>query len=207
LEQEQSDFEHGFKTDYMTALSTAHAAASLFVRSGKTEAKIILVGSTLSFIGLVGYAQYAPMKWAIRGLAESLRSEFKLYKGLDVHCYFPGTILSPGYEEENKTKPAITVQIEGGDANGLTPAQCAKALLKGVQRGQFYITSDFDTELMRAGTATCGTVPGNNLILDRVKALICLIGVSSWRIFTADSAIEKHGREHRSKLKLSSDAS
>lgn len=63
------------------------------------------------------------------GLAESLRSELILY-GISVHAYFPGTILSPGLEEENKTKPKITLEIEGQD-DGLTPAQCAKGLIKG----------------------------------------------------------------------------
>ena len=63
------------------------------------------------------------------GLAESLRSELILY-GISVHAYFPATILSPGFEEENKTKPKITLEIEGAD-EGLTPAQCAKGLIKG----------------------------------------------------------------------------
>lgn len=63
------------------------------------------------------------------GLAESLRSELILY-GIDVHAYFPATILSPGFDEENKTKPKVTLEIEGAD-EGLTPAQCAKGLLKG----------------------------------------------------------------------------
>lgn len=98
-------------------------------RTGIKEGKIVMVSSILGLFGLVGYSQYAPMKYAIRGLAESLRSELILY-GISVHAYFPATILSPGLEEENKTKPKITLDIEGTD-EGLTPAQCAKGLLKG----------------------------------------------------------------------------
>jgi 3-dehydrosphinganine reductase len=71
---------------------------------------------------------YLPLR--ITGLAECLRSEFQLY-GLSIHAYFPGTILSPGYIEENKTKPDITKKIEGGESDGLTPEQCARGLLKG----------------------------------------------------------------------------
>ena len=48
---------------------------------------------------------------------------------ISVHAYFPGTIFSPGLEEENKTKPKITREIEGTE-EGLTPAQCAKGLIK-----------------------------------------------------------------------------
>lgn len=63
------------------------------------------------------------------GLAETLRNELILYD-IDVHILFPGTIYSPGYVEENKTKPKITLKIEEGD-DGLQPDQVAAALLKG----------------------------------------------------------------------------
>lgn len=122
-------------------------------RNKVVDGKIVLVSSTLGLIGLIGYSQYGPMKHAIRGmcllmptidameylgspnliplagLAESLRSELILY-GISVHAYFPGTIFSPGLEEENKTKPKITVEIEGTE-DGSTPAECAKGLIKG----------------------------------------------------------------------------
>lgn len=52
--------------------------------------------------------------------------------GIRIHCYFPGTIHSPGYEEEEKCKPAITKKIEGPD-DGKTPEQCAQALINGKQ--------------------------------------------------------------------------
>lgn len=98
-------------------------------RNGVVEGKIVLVSSLLGLMSFVGYSQYAPMKYAIRGLAETLRSELILY-GISVHAYFPATIFSPGLEEENKTKPKITKEIEGAD-EGLTPEQCAKGLIKG----------------------------------------------------------------------------
>lgn len=43
------------------------AAANAMARTGVVEGKIVLVSSLLGFMGLVGYAQYAPMKHAIRG--------------------------------------------------------------------------------------------------------------------------------------------
>ena len=60
---------------------------------------VVFVSSVLGLFGLVGYSQYVPTKYAIRGLAESLRNELKAY-GINVHCYFPATILTPGFEEE-----------------------------------------------------------------------------------------------------------
>ena len=196
LEQDESHFAEGIKTIYMTALSTAHAATKLFVANKKWDGKLILTGSTLSFVGIVGYAQYAPMKWAIRGLAETLRSEFLLYKGLSVHAYFPGTILSPGYEEEMKTKPKVTQSIEDGDNGGQTPMQCAKLLLKGVEDNVFLITSDFDTDMLRVATSTGGACPSDNFVFDRIKSIISLIGVTFWRKFTADASIRKFAKQN-----------
>lgn len=179
LEQSQETFEAGFKTDYMTALGTAQAAAKVMTSHG-VKGKIVFVSSTLGLMGLVGYTQYAPMKFAIRGLAETLRSELLLYS-IDVHCYFPGTILSPGYEVENRTKPDLTKQLEGGPEEGLTPEQCAKGLLAGLSRGHFFITSDFQTELFRASTSTGGSVPGNIWLLDQLKALIGIVSFTASR--------------------------
>lgn len=159
--------------DYMTALSTSHAAARAMAAANH-KGKIVFVSSTVGLMGMVGYASYSPMKFAIRGLAESLRSEMLLY-GISVHCYFPGTILSPGYEVENRTKPELTKKLEGPPEDGMTPEQCARGLLKGVQRGHFFITTDILTELFRANTGTGGSVPGNNWLLDRAKAFVALV--------------------------------
>jgi 3-dehydrosphinganine reductase len=111
-----------------------------------TRGKIIFVSSLLGYMSFAGYSTYSPAKFALRGkssislvnlspsyhgqgLAEALRSELQLYK-IDVHICFPATILSPGYDEENKTKPKITLKIEEAD-EGLTPEAVAEKLLDG----------------------------------------------------------------------------
>jgi len=63
------------------------------------------------------------------GLADTLHSELLLYN-IDVHIYFPATMYTPGYDEENKTKPEIVRKIESAD-EGVTPDQAAQALYKG----------------------------------------------------------------------------
>jgi 3-dehydrosphinganine reductase len=40
-----------------------------------------------------------------------------LYQGISVHIYFPGSILTPGFEEEQKSKPQITKEIDGARPN------------------------------------------------------------------------------------------
>ena len=54
----------------------------------------------------------------IAALADTLQSELMLY-GISVHIFFPPTMFTPGYEEENKTKPQIVKDIEAAD-DGLT---------------------------------------------------------------------------------------
>jgi 3-dehydrosphinganine reductase len=113
----------------------------------RSRGKIVFVSSLLGYMGIVGYSSYTPGKHALRGefslddtddifetklllgLAETLRSECILYN-IDVHIFFPGTIYTPGYEEENKTKPKVTLKIEETDA-GLQPDACAMKLFQG----------------------------------------------------------------------------
>jgi len=112
--------------------------------------KIVFVSSYLGYMSMIGYASYAPAKHALRGgtklcyvptlytdpcfgctgLAETLRSELLLYS-VSVHIFFPGTIYSPGYTQENKVKPKITLKIEETDG-GMTPEQSAEGLLCGM---------------------------------------------------------------------------
>lgn len=73
----------------------------------------------------------------IVGLADSLRNELLMY-GMDVHIFLPATIFSPGFETENKTKPALTLEIEGA-VDGVTSEKAAELLLLGilVSNGRF----------------------------------------------------------------------
>lgn len=79
---------------------------------------------------------------------------------------------TPGYEEENKTKPKITLEIESTD-EGLTPEQAALAMLSGVQRGERHITADFITKLF--GAATRGATPRNNWVWEGLLDLVAYV--------------------------------
>lgn len=86
LEQTESDFEKGMKTDYWTSLATSHAAANAMARNNIVDGKVVLVSSLLGLMGLVGYSQYAPMKYAIRGKFPNLSETEQRsgHKGADV---------------------------------------------------------------------------------------------------------------------------
>ncbi|WFD36393.1 hypothetical protein MCUN1_003272 [Malassezia cuniculi] len=187
LRHSEADFHAALRTDYWTALSTAHAAAAAMV-ANNSPGRIVFVSSVLGFMGLIGYSEYSPMKYAIRGLAECLRSELQPHN-IAVHAYFPATIYSPGYEEENKTKPEITKAIEGADA-GLSPDLCAAALLAGIQRGHFFIVDGPIGSLLRV--SSLASAPGNGFLSDYLLALLARPALAAWRRFGADRMIRSH---------------
>lgn len=102
------------------------------IKNGIKSGRVVMVSSTLGLMGMIGYSQYSPTKFALRGLAECLRQELIPYN-IRVSIYFVSTINSPGYEKENITKPEITKQIEDGDSSDSSPCARAKTLLNGTK--------------------------------------------------------------------------
>jgi len=98
---------------------------------------IVNVSSVVGFMGVFGYSDYAASKFAIIGLTETLKSELKRYNiGVSILC--PPDTDTPGFEVENRNKPPETVAVS--ESGGLMePEQVAEALLKGMQKGKFFI--------------------------------------------------------------------
>jgi 3-dehydrosphinganine reductase len=80
---------------------------------------------------------------------------------------------TPGFDEENKTKPAITRKIESTD-EGLTAEQAAQGLFKGVENGEFHITADLITSLFKASTR--GSSPRGNVLFETVLDIVAWVG-------------------------------
>ncbi|KAJ3487700.1 hypothetical protein NLI96_g3368 [Meripilus lineatus] len=195
VEQTEEMLKQQFDQNYWAQAWSAWAAAKKMARE-KVRGKIVFVSSFLGYMSMVGYSPYAPGKFALRGLAETLQSELAMY-GIDVHICFPGTIHSPGYEEENKVKPKVTLKIEETDG-GAQPDDAAKGLLKGVEKGHFHITYDFLGDVFRASSR--GSSPGNNFFLDAVYCLIGYVALPIWRN-SVDRTVRAHAKEHREYLK------
>jgi 3-dehydrosphinganine reductase len=137
---------------------------------------------------MVGYAPYAPAKAALRALADTLRSEVQIYNSarrsrvstdtlpapfdVSIHIVFPGTILSPGLENENKTKPTPTKEIEAADTVQ-TELAAATAAVQGLEAGNYMTATSWLVELMRWGQL--GNSERNNLFLDTLGAWLTAI--------------------------------
>ncbi|PIA19703.1 NAD(P)-binding protein [Coemansia reversa NRRL 1564] len=192
LEQSPELIRKTMDLNYFGTVYTTHEVAKRMVTENIKGGHIIMVSSVLGFFGLVGYGAYCPTKFAVRGLAEALRVELQAH-GINVHCYFPGTIFTPGYDLENLTKPEVTKEIEGAD-EGMTPEKCSAGLFKGLERGEFGITTDPIGMLLRCGTR--GVMPNNNFMLDTIISGLAWIIFAPWRVMVDRTVIKYASKQH-----------
>jgi 3-dehydrosphinganine reductase len=157
----------------------------------------IITSSAVAFVGLAGYLPYAPAKAALRSLADGLRSEVQIYNGarrsnanvggqapapfdVNIHAIFPGSILSPGFENEEKTKHPVTRELESSDPKQ-TEAEAAISALRGLENGNFMTPTNWLVHLLRWGSL--GSSQRDNVILDTLGAWITAI---VWLIMVPD---------------------
>jgi 3-dehydrosphinganine reductase len=95
------------------------------------------VSSASGIYGSMGYATYAPTKFAIVGLSQCLRNELKPYN-IKVSVLYPPDTETPGFENENKTKP-LPVTIMSERVRLMQPEDVAREFVQGVLRGDFNI--------------------------------------------------------------------
>jgi len=126
--------------NYLGSLYCTRAVAP-FMQKQK-QGRIIYVSSILGLMGFPGYACYSPTKFALRGLAESLQSEFAPWNiNFSISC--PGNVDTPMFEEEEKTKPEETKKLE----HGKTPAKpeaVASGIIDSLNSWRFFIPSCTD---------------------------------------------------------------
>jgi 3-dehydrosphinganine reductase len=153
---------------------------------------LIMTTSVVAFYTIPGYAPYAPSKWALRGLADTLSQEVMMYpQNVKVHLVFPGTILSPGFEHENLSKPEITKILEESDPKE-TPDQVASAAIKALENGDYFVTVNWLGNLMRLGML--GGSFRNNWIVDTLGAWLVSI-VWIFVQFDMHGKIRSHGKK------------
>ena len=132
-------FDETLKVDLYGTWNTASILVPLMKERG---GYIVNVSSIAGFIGVFGYTDYAAAKFGVIGFSEALRSELKRYN-IAVSVLCPPDTDTPGFVEENKTKPPETKAISA-TANVMKPEDVAKALLKGMAKKEFVIIPNID---------------------------------------------------------------
>jgi 3-dehydrosphinganine reductase len=112
---------------------------------------LVGVASAAALVGVFGYGAYAPAKWAVRGLMETLHAEYGR-RGIYAACAFPPDTLTPGFDAENAIKPPETARVSAS-VKPRTAEAVAKAIVAGIERGRHVITADPSTALLAHGGA------------------------------------------------------
>lgn len=129
------DFRRNMDTNYYGQLVPILVILPHFMK--RRSGHIVTCSSVLGYLGMVGYATYSPSKFAICGLTESLRSELGPL-GIRFSILYPPDTDTPGFENENKSKPAeVMIISEGGGL--LNAEQVAQKLMRGIKKNRFYI--------------------------------------------------------------------
>lgn len=102
------DFKRNMNANYYGQLVPAIILLPYFMKENRGH--ITFTSSVLGFMGLMGYAAYAPTKYALVGLVEVLRHELKPYN-IGFSLLYPPDTDTPGFETENKTKPQETALL------------------------------------------------------------------------------------------------
>ena len=128
-------FRRTMEVNFFGTLNLVRAA--LPAMRGAGRGRIVMVASGAALIGLYGYTAYAPSKFAVRGLAEALRSELAP-SGIGISIAYPPDTDTPMLRDEIAVRPAITSRL-AGSAKVMTADAVAAAILRGVARDRFAI--------------------------------------------------------------------
>ncbi|XP_047324448.1 3-dehydrosphinganine reductase TSC10A-like [Impatiens glandulifera] len=120
-------------------------------RKDKAPASISITSSQAGQVGIYGYAAYAASKFGLRGIAESLQQEI-IMDNIHVSLIFPPDTETPGFIEENKTKPQLT-SIISASSGGMNADEVAKKALDGIKSGSFIVPCNFEGFLLALVTA------------------------------------------------------
>jgi 3-dehydrosphinganine reductase len=141
-------FRGQMEVGYFGTLNAARAVVPSMI--DRRRGHLVFVASTVALVGIYGYTAYAPAKYAVRGLAETLRPELKPH-GIVVACAYPPDTDTPGLAREHEHKPEATKRISA-TIKPRTADAVADAIVRGIERNRLVITADPQTAaLFRAG--------------------------------------------------------
>jgi 3-dehydrosphinganine reductase len=149
---DDSVFRDQMEVDYFGTLHAVRAVVPSMIERG--HGHVVTISSTAGLIGVFGYSAYAPAKYAVRGLAETLRSELAPH-GIVVACVYPPDTRTPGLDAEDALKPAETVRISAA----ITPREAvdvARAIVRGIEKDRLVITADAHTATLARGAGLLG---------------------------------------------------
>lgn len=130
-----SAFRNMMEIDYYGTVYTVKAALPGMIARGSGQ--IVNMSSAAGLIGVFGYGAYAPAKAATYIFTEVLRSEVKAH-GVRVSVVFATDVDTPQLTFDREHRPYET-EYAAGTAGVTKPEVVAKAIVRGIEHGQFLI--------------------------------------------------------------------
>ncbi|WP_366918618.1 SDR family oxidoreductase [Acaryochloris sp. IP29b_bin.148] len=155
-------FEETMAVNYFGTLYAIKAVLPLMAE--RQQGHIVLISSGAGLVGIFGYTPYSPSKFALRGLAESLRGELK-GTGIGLSIVYPPDTDTPQLVAENKTKPPETKNITAS-AEMWQPEDVAQEIVKGIKNQQFVVAPGLEMGLLAKLHSVLA--PGLNWYFDRI---------------------------------------
>lgn len=144
VNQTLRDHEDQWRTNYLGSLQFTHFVLPHLEKSNRP--RLVLIASGAAFAGLYGYSSYGPAKFAVRGLAESLRVELKP-RNVSVTIAFPGDTDTPQLRAELKLRPKVTSELASG-SGVMSPEAVAKGIIAAAERGDFQVTFGWQLRML-----------------------------------------------------------
>lgn len=139
-------FEDTMAVNYFGTLYSIRATLPAMEQRQQGNSNIVIISSGAALIGIYGYTAYCPSKFALRGLAESLRGELKT-KGIGLTVIYPPDTDTPQLAAENKIKPPETQKITA-TAKTWTAEAVAQQIIRGVALGRFTVTPGIELTIL-----------------------------------------------------------
>lgn len=137
------NFESNIDNGYWSVVYPCRAAVPHLLERGSGH--IVNVSSVAGYLGIYGYTGYSSAKFAVMGFTEALRFEMKPV-GIGVHVVCPPDTDTPALAYERTLRPKETDAI-AGSIKPIAAEKVAEAIVRGVERGKYYIIPDAASSL------------------------------------------------------------
>ncbi|KAF7338978.1 Oxidoreductase [Mycena venus] len=123
VEMTEEDMRRGMDDAYWVQAWTIFAAVKQMVKQNR-KGRLALVSSVVGYMSFLGWGSYSP--------GETRSPSPSSCSTRESPCTYisPGSMLTPGFEEEQKDKPQISKEIDNAE-NAITPDVAARAFLRG----------------------------------------------------------------------------
>ncbi|PKL33405.1 MAG: short-chain dehydrogenase [Spirochaetae bacterium HGW-Spirochaetae-10] len=131
------EFDRVVRVNLFGSRNVALAAGTIL----QPGSRLALVASLAGIVGSYGYAAYASSKFAVVGLAQVLRMEWKP-RGIGVSVICPPEVETPMVDYERSIRPAVVGALKAF-AGTLTVDEAVMGIMSGLEREKFLIIPGF----------------------------------------------------------------